>query len=404
MNINDLYILFLISRVKTNKQGLAPIRCRITLYNKRKIFSTGLFVEADKWNNKTQLAKPSNEDNKFINTQLSLIKTKINQAFLFLQVQEREFTAEDVYNQYAGIKLNIDKSILDVFDEYIKNLEKLIDIETTKVSVAKFYQTKKHLQSFIWYKFKKNDYMLKQLKDNFITEFEFYLKAEKKFKHHTIYKTIQRFRQIVKYAVAKDYIFKDPFMLHKNPKPKKEVIYLSPKELETLSNHKFSQKRLENVKDMFVFCCYTGLAYNEMSALEKKHVEVGFDGFEWIKIIRKKTNKEVSVPILNKAKEILNKYEDDSEKLLPIISNQKFNSYLKEIAEIVGIQKNLTHHLARKTFATTVLLYNDVPMEIVSELLGHSEMSVTQAHYGKVVKVKVSEHMRKLSKKLDRKK
>ncbi len=141
-----------------------------------------------------------------------------------------------------------------------------------------------------------------------------------------------------------------------------------------------------------------------MSSLERRHVEVGFDGFEWIKIVRKKTNKEVSVPILNKAKEILNKYEDDSEKLLPVISNQKFNSYLKEIAEIVGIQKNLTHHLARKTFATTVLLYNDVPMEIVSELLGHSEMSVTQAHYGKIVKVKVSEHMMKLSKKLDRKK
>ncbi len=127
----------------------------------------------------------------------------------------------NVYNQYSGVKLNIDKSILDAFNEHIKNQEKLIGIETTKVSVAKFYQTKNHLQSFIWYKFKKNDYRLKQLKANFITEFEFYLKAEKKFKQHTVYKTIQRFRQIVKFAVAKDYIFKDPFMLHKNPKPKK---------------------------------------------------------------------------------------------------------------------------------------------------------------------------------------
>lgn len=406
MKINKLTILFLLEKVKINKQGQCPIKCRITLNGMRKPFATGLFINPKHWDSSIQIAKPPNEDNNHINTQLSLIKAKINQAFLFLQVQEKDFSVEDVYNQYAGVTLNIDKSILDVFNLHIKKQEKLIGIETTKVSVAKFYQTKTHITSFIWHQHKKKDYLLKDLKSSFITDFEYYLKAEKKFKPHTYYKTLQRFRQIIKIAVANDYIFKDPFLLHKNPKPKKEVIYLTPKELKELKEQKFASKRLEQVRDMFVFCCYTGLAYNEMAKLESIHIEIGFDSFSWIKMIRDKTNKEIAIPLLPDAIKVLDKYKDSKlkdNKLLPVISNQNFNAYIKEVAEIVGIQKNLTHHLARKTFATTVLLYNDVPMEIVSELLGHSEMSITQAHYGKVVKTKVSEHMQKLGKKLNEK-
>ena len=406
MNIINIKILFLLNKVKLTSQGKAPIRCRITFLGTRKIFSTGLFINPKYWVSANQIAKPPNSENNHINTQLSLIKSKINQAFLFLQVQQKDFSVEDIYNQYAGVTLNVDKSLMDIFDLHIKKQEKLIGIETTKVSVAKFYQTQKHLKAFIWDKFHKKDYLLKDLKPIFISDFEYYLKAEKQFKQHTIYKTIQRFRQMIKLAVANDYIFKDPFLLHKNPKPKKEVIFLTPKELKELQEYKFASKRLEQVKDMFVFCCYTGLAYNEMAKLEDKHIEVGFDGFDWIKMIRDKTNKEIAIPLLPDAIKILNKYKNSNlknNKLLPVISNQNFNAYIKEVAEIVGIQKNLTHHLARKTFATTILLYNDVPMEIVSELLGHSEMSITQAHYGKVVKSKVSEHMKKLSKKLNKK-
>ncbi len=402
MSSYNFKILFLIDKVRANKKGSVPIRCRLTFKGVRKIFSTGLFINPKGWFSDLQIAKPPNEENKHINTQLSLIKKDINKAFLFLQVQEKEFNVNDIYNQYAGIKLDIDKAILEIFDLHIKKQEKLIGIDTTKVSVAKFYQTQKHLKSFIWHNFNKKDFLLKDLKSSFIADFEYYLKAEKLFKQNTIYKTIQRFRQIIKLSVALDYLDKDPFTQHKNPKPKKEIIFLNPEELFKIEKHTFSQKRLEQVRDMFVFCCYTGLPYNEMSELEKRNIEIGFDGLEWIKIIRKKTDKEVSIPILFRAKEILNKYVTDG-KCLPRISNQKFNSYIKEVAEIVGIEKTLTHHTARKTFATTVLLYNDVPMEIVSELLGHSEMSITQAHYGKIVKTKVSEHIQNLGKKLDKK-
>lgn len=399
MTTKDLKILFVLSKNKLNRQGNAPIRCRLTLNGARSIFSTGLFINPKNWYSKLQLAKPPTEEHTFINKELSLITNKVNQAFLFLQVQGLDFDVRDIYNQYAGVKLDKDRTILDVFQYHIQKQEKLIGIESTKVSVAKFYQTRNHIKSFLWTNYQRKDFELKKLKASFISDFEFYLKSEKKFKQHTLYKTIQRFRQMVKLAISLDYLDKDPFIMHKNHKPKKEVIYLTPEELSKLEAHIFSQQRLEQVRDMFVFCCYTGLAYTEMANLKPSNITKGFDGNQWIQMLRQKTQKSFSLPLLPKAKLIIDKYQDN-QSLLPVISNQRFNSYIKEIAEIVGIEKKLTHHIARKTFATTVLLYNDVPMEIVSELLGHSKISITQEHYAKVVQKKVSEHITALRSKL----
>lgn len=151
---------------------------------------------------------------------------------------------------------------------------------------------------------------------------------------------------------------------------------------------------------MFVFCCYSGLAFEEMSTLKKQNIVEGFDGRKWIHIYRKKTKKNLTIPLLRRAENVLKKYEGKYETLLPVISNQNFNSFLKEIADILDIKKRITHHTARKTFATTVLLYNDIPMETVSELLGHSNMKVTQGHYAKVVQKKISKEMKRLNSKL----
>jgi len=154
------------------------------------------------------------------------------------------------------------------------------------------------------------------------------------------------------------------------------------------------------IQDLFIFCCYTGLAYNEMVNLEKQNIQLGFDNINWIQMKREKTQRQLSIPILPKAQEIIYKYLTESNRIFPSISNQKFNSYLKEIAAIIGIEKRLTHHTVRKTFASTVLLYNDVPMEIVSELLGHSNMTITQESYWKIVQKKVSEAIKNLAEKL----
>jgi len=400
MNNNKLHILFVLNKINTNAKGTAPIRCRLTYLGKRKVFSSSLFLKPINWNSKQQKAFPPNTDHNQINTQLSLIKQEINQAFLFLQVQNKDFDVDDIYRQYKGETIKDDKSIMEVFNLHIAKQEKLIGISTTKVSVRKFYQTQAHVKSYIKWKFNKYDYLLKNMKMSFITEFEYYLKAEKQFEQNTIHKTLQRFRQMVKLAVGLDFLDKDPFLLHKNKRPKKQVVFLSLEELKKIENHKFASARLQQIADMFVFCCYTGLAYTEMANLERKHIVVGFDKKKWISTLRQKTNKKYEIPLLKKAESILKKYSQD-EALLPVVSNQRFNAYLKEIADIVGVEKNLTHHIARKTFASTILLYNDVPMEIVSELLGHSEIGITQNHYAKVVKKKVSEQMKKLNSKLE---
>ncbi len=399
MNTNIIKILFLIDRAKSNKNGIAPIRCRITYLGKRKVFSTGQFLNPNNWIASKQKAHPPDSDNNQINTQLSLIKQDINQAFLFLQVQEKDFDVDDIYRQYKGENIKQEKSIMEVFHLHITKQEKLIGISTTQVSVAKFYQTQAHVKSFIKYKYNKSDYLLKDMTMAFITEFEFYLKAEKQFKQNTVHKTIQRFKQIVKLAVGLDFLAKDPFLLYKNRKPKKQVVFLSKEELEALEKYQFASERLQQVADMFIFCCYTGLAYTEMANLKASDIQTGYDSNKWIHIHRQKTRRDYDIPLLSKAESILDKYRTETQ-VLPVITNQKFNSYLKEIAEIVGISKTLTHHIARKTFASTILLYNDVPMEIVSELLGHSEIGITQQHYAKVVKKKIGEQMSKLNSKL----
>ena len=244
--------------------------------------------------------------------------------------------------------------------------------------------------------------MLTNLNLNFIDEFEFYLKTEKDHQQITVNKVIQRLKGVFKSAVGEQLIDKNPFYGHRPKRVKNKVIYLTQEELKLLENKPIKQVRLDMIRDCFVFCCYTGLAYKEMANLKSEHIKKGFDGLKWIQMTREKTDKIISIPLLPKPLQLLNKYKDlKCENLLPIVSNQRFNSYLKEIAAIVGVNKNLTHHMARKTFASTVLLYNDVPMEIVSELLGHSSLKITQAHYGKVVQSKVSEQMINLSKKFE---
>jgi len=207
-------------------------------------------------------------------------------------------------------------------------------------------------------------------------------------------------RKVIKFAIGNDYLDKDPFLLYRAKTVKKEIIFLTQEELKKLEEQTFEIKRIQVIKDCFVFCCYTGLAFKEMSNLKKEHLVKGHDGMDWIRIKRQKTDKTVSIPILPKAQRIIDKYNSESDYVLPVISNARFNGYLKEIADVVGITKNLTHHMARRTFASTVLLYNNVPMEIVSELLGHTKLATTQQSYGKIVQKKVGEEMRRLNKEL----
>lgn len=394
--------LFIVSKTRIRKDGKVPLFCRLTYLDKRKQFATGLFINPKNWNNSHQECEPPSNENNYINSQLNLIKNQINQVFLYLQINNSEFTVDDIYSKFKGNTPKKELGVLEVYELFNIRIYKLIGMDLKKVTYRKYIESFVHLKSFIKSYFKVNDIKLKDLKLNFLNEYEYFLKTQKGLEQSTINKAIQRFRKVIQFALEQEYIDKNPFIGYKAKRLQKEVIYLTDDELKSVENYDFYQTRLQQVNDLFVFCCYTGLAFKEMSNLKSEHIINGFDGNKWIKMNREKTSKPLMIPLLPKALYIISKYQSE-EKLLPTISNQRFNSYLKEIADIVGLKKNLTHHIARKTFASTVLLFNDVPMEIVSELLGHSKISTTQDYYAKIVNKKLSETMKNLSQRLNEK-
>ena len=396
MHQEKITILFVISANKTNQKGLCPLNCRITLNKQRKQFNTGLFVNPNYWENKLQKVNTQDHNYKFLNAQIEQIQIKINNITLVFQLQDVDCTLDNIYNKYIGVEIKKKEYVLSYYKQYLSKIKKLVGLEIKDNTYNKFVYVGNHLEAFLKWKFKKTDFPLEELSLQFLDDFDYYLKTEKKQEQITINKTIQRLRTPIKQAISEGYLDRDPFILHKSKTVRKTVIFLTTEELKTLEEAVLQQKRLRTIQDLFIFCCYTGLAYNEMSHLEKKNIQLGFDDTNWIQMKREKTQRQISIPILPKAQEIIEKYSTDSNCIFPSISNQKFNSYLKEIADITGIEKRLTHHIARKTFASTVLLFNDVPMEIVSELLGHSNMVITQESYGKVVQKKVSEEMKRL--------
>jgi integrase len=393
-------VLFVINSSRTNKKGLSPLYCRVTLNWKRKQFSTGLFVNARYWENKQQKINIQEANHKYINAQIERIKVKLFNTVLFFQLQDLPCTLDNIFREYKGLENAKEEFIVSYYNKYLARIKKLVGTEIKQATYAKFVYTASHLQAFVNWNFKKNDLPLEELNLQFLDDFDYYLKTEKNHRQVTVNKEIQRIRTPIKRAISEGYLDRDPFVLHKSKTVRKEVIFLSTEELKTLEETLLPKKRLTVIKDLFVFCCYTGLAYNEMANLEKKNIQKGFDGVYWIQMQREKTGRQISIPLLPKAQEMIDKYVHESNLLFPSVSNQKFNSYLKEIAILTKIEKRITHHTARKTFASTVLLYNDVPMEIVSELLGHSSIVITQESYGKIVQRKVSEAIRNLTIKL----
>lgn len=399
--VHNLHILFFLYRSKSNEKGTSPIFCRLTLDKKRRQFSTGHFAKETNWNNLIQRYRGTSTDAQHINNKLDEIKAKVILSFDRLVKERESITVDDVYNRYSGSE-KIYKTLIQAFEYHNQKMKELIGKDYVQATYDKFVVIQGHVVDFLKYTYKVSDYPLSEIKLSFLIDLDHYLKVEKGQNQNTINKVIERVKKVIKIAVGNGWIVSDPFILHQKKKYVKEVVFLNGQELKKLEMHKFAQSRLDAIRDCFIFSCYTGLAYNEASLLTASHLQADDYGTIWIDMVRQKTQRPIAVPLLPKAMIILNKYgyPNKTDYLLPVISNQKMNSYLKEIAEVVGINKILTHHIARKTFASTVLLSNDVPIEIVSFLLGHSKTTTTEQHYAKVVKESVLRHVTKLSKKL----
>jgi site-specific recombinase XerD len=401
--MTSIKILFVLDKIKANRLGLAPLRCRITYLGERKPFATGLFVNPKHWDSKSQLAKPPNEDNNFINAELSLIKNKINQAFLFLQVQGLEFDVEDIYKQYKGEPIQKQLGIVQFYSSYLERLKKMISKDFKQSTWEKFNEILPAIKDYILFKYQKKDISLNKLDYNFIEDFDYYLRTEKNNSQVTINKKIQRLKKVIKVARKQKLIDFNPFEEHKPKQAKTKIIFLTQDELDKLKEKEFQSEILNKVRDCYIFCCYTGLGYSEMFSLKKSDLKKDDEGTLWIYKERQKTERAFSIPLIfSEPLEIIEKYKSESEYLLPRISNQYFNRLLKEIAFSLGITKKLTHHTARKTFATTVLLNNNIPIETVSKLLGHSKITTTLSYYAEVMPSKLKLDLEGLRNRLEK--
>jgi site-specific recombinase XerD len=289
-----------------------------------------------------------------------------------------------------------------VFEEHNNKIKKLINSGYADGTHERYVTCLKHLQDFVLHHYKRTDFLLSEVNHEFIMELDYYLRTTRKCCNNTTIKYIKNFRKIIRIALASSWIEKDPFINYKTKLDKVDRGYLTKEELELLSKKQFSIKRIEQVKDIFVFQCYTGLAYCDTFKLTGENIIKDDNGVLWVKSKRTKTDTPINVPLLPVALEILNKYKTSSEstsKLLPVLSNQKANAYLKEIGDLCGIEKSLSCHLARHTFATTVTLANGISLETVSKMLGHTNL-VTTKIYARMLDSRVLSEMQILSSKL----
>lgn len=291
-------------------------------------------------------------------------------------------------------------TILNLFEKHNDDVKQLIGISKTPATYQKYEVTRRHLAAFIQRKYNLSDISIKEITPMFITDFELYLRTVGKCGANTTAKFMQFFKRIIIIARNNGMIVGDPFANYKIRLERVDRGYLSEEELKIIMKKKLASERLTQVRDLFMFSSFCGLAYSDMAALTQDNIRTSFDGKLWIITKRKKTNTPVNVPLLDIPKMILKKYEGKlpNGKILPVISNQKLNAYLKEIADVCGIKKNLTFHLARHTFSTTVTLAKGVPIETVSKMLGHTNIETTQI-YARITNSKIGNDMEGLSEK-----
>ena len=392
-------ILFYIKRSKANVDGICPIYVRVTILTRRFEFSSNKYIDPKRWSQEGSNVKGTNEDSRSINSHLDNIKSKIYDAEKRLYKKDIVLTSINLKNELFGITEN-KRMLIPIFKDHNNKIKELIGKEYAPGTLERYNTSLKHTINFLEWKYKLSDIEISKVDHAFITEYEFYLRSVRNCCNNTAVKYIKNFNKIIKLCIANDWLDKNPFANYKSKVKEVERVYLSEGEIQNIINKDFKNERLSLVRDIFLFSCFTGLAYIDVKNLTKSHISIGIDGDKWIFTHRQKTESASKIPILSVTQMIIDKYENHpqsvyEEKLLPILSNQKMNAYLKEIAAVCEIEKELTFHIARHTFATTVTLTNGVPIESVSKMLGHKNLRTTQ-HYAKVLDRKVSEDMKLL--------
>ena len=385
---NTLSVLFIIKKAKLLKNGEAPICMRITVNKRVAEVMIKRSIPVDLWNQKKECSKGKDRVATELNYYINTVRAKVLQIHRELEIDNKPITADTIKDCFYG-RDKVQRSLLEVYAEHNEKCRALIGKEYTESTVTKFDTSINRLKEYIRSCYHCDDIMLAELDGQFIRDFDFWLKTEKHCQNNSALKHLKNLKKVVRIALANDWIKKDPFYGIHFKQEEVNVEFLSREELDILMNKEFAIKRLEQVRDIFIFCCFTALAFVDVQQLSREHLIKDNNGALWIRKARQKTNQMCNIPVLSIPQRILRKYEDNVEcikkgVLLPVISNQRMNAYLKEIADVCGIAKRLTTHVARHTAATVVFLANDVSMENVSKILGHSNIRTTQ-HYARIL-------------------
>ena len=387
-------ILFFIRDSRVRKDGTTSIEVVLTVNGERCAFSTGKKVKSCNWDKNKQQVKGKDEEAQSLNNYLKAIKAKLYQKEAELLERGFVITAELLRDAYFDkVESLKEKSLFEVFEEHNQEQEKLVGNGVSKATYWISVYTVRLLKEFVQQKYKREDLYLRELNLNFIQAFHSFLKIDKGMAQNSSTKHLKLLKKIINLAVANSYMSINPFITYKVEREPVEIDFLDEEELRKIINFDTPLPRLERAKDMFLFGCFTGLSYIDIKTLTPEHFEKDNAGRIWIKKRRVKTGVLSRIPLLPIAKLILDKYKG-GEKLLPIQDPADINKYLKDIAILCDIKKRITFHTSRHTFASTVTLANNISLEVVSKMLGHTNTRMTN-HYAKLIDKCIGEQMDK---------
>lgn len=401
MERNYFSILFFIRKTKLLKNGEAPICLRITVNGRRAEVQIKRSVEVSKWNSSKECAIGKDNKSLELNHYLETIRTKILKIHRELEQDDKPVTAEILKCRYYG-EGETPKMLLAIFEEHNNKCRELIGKDYVTGTVLRFERTARYLAEFIKQAYKLSDIPVKDVDYSFIQNFEHFVKTEKDCKQNATVKYLKNLKKVIKIALINQWISVDPFAEIHFKQTQSNRDFLLEDEIQKILEKQFEIPRLEVVKDIFIFCCFTGLAFTDVQHLTPEHIICDNRGEYWVRKPREKTNNMCHIPLLEIPLLLINKYKSHPECerkniVFPVPTNQRMNSYLKEIADICRIKKNLTTHIARHSFAC-IALANKVSMESIAKMLGHTDIKTTKI-YAKVLDRTISEEMQTLRQK-----
>ena len=393
----DIRFVFFCRTTYTNKAGECPIVLRISYRDERTDIFTGLNCAPDAWDSDGQRVVGRDKNAGNINQNIADILYKCKEQFDAMKYRGKPFTLDEFVMKLKA-KDQKPETIVNYLKSKAKELKERVGIDITAATHQKYLRCIKHMEAFLFVKFKNKDISITSINNKLIMDFFYYLRTEKANSHNTSVNYIKCLKTVMMPAIKNGTLYNDPFFGSKITSKVVSRGFLSMEELGKIENLKDLPGGILQARDIFLFACYTGMAYIDIKQFSRKHLVAESDGSMCIHKPRQKTGIISIIPLLPVAQRILESYSptgNAQDFRWSVITNQKINEHLKSIQTQAGIKQDLFFHLARHTFATTITLSNGVPLETVSKMLGHSNISMTQ-RYAKISGYKIKEDMKKL--------